>query len=444
MHVPVVTGLSRTSLQKPISNLKLTMYFIVQVTLLCTLGVANAFSGDRHFNQLKQALAGEQKRGLFLAKVAGNQTDCKQVQEVIDAQDFEYSPSSQVISVHDICFVSFRIPSPQRRRTDVEFVKQLPKVEYLENLVFTHAQSSQVSGCFPSIRFPWSSCQPRSWGLDRIDQPNLPLNKKPFHPVYTGVGVTIYTLDTGINKEHQDFGGRANLGADFVNEGFVEDRNGHGTHCAGTAAGKEYGVAKDAVIVAVKVLSQTGIGKTDSLLYGLGWAVEHARDVPAVINLSVGVSTKSRAVDEAVNAASRAGHIVVVAAGSDGEDACGRSPSGTGKVGPLGGVISVGATDKNDQRSPLSNHNCTDIYAPGIDISSLWIGSAQATRRRSGTSVAAAHVSGVAAMLLQKHNMQKEMAQKEMFSIAAQNQITNLTKPDEARFKNLLLQIPRL
>jgi hypothetical protein len=282
-----------------------------------------------------------------------------------------------------------------------------------------------------------TSVTPGSWGQDRIDQ-STGIDGN-YSPDYTGAGVSVYVLDTGVNVAHQDLQGRASFGADFIIESEPSDQNGHGSHVAGTVAGATYGVAKQAKIVAVKVLSGSGSGSNTGVINGIGWASANA-PVPSVITMSLG-GGKSQATDDAVTAAFNKGHIVTVAAGNDDVDACGTSPAA---AGGKGGVITVMATDKpsgnSDVRAGYSSYgSCCDIFAPGSDIVSIWKGSSTATNTISGTSMATPHVAGVAAQLLQKHNMDRAAALAELFASSSKDTVSD----PQPGSPNLMLQSPK-
>jgi len=273
----------------------------------------------------------------------------------------------------------------------------------------------------------------KSWGIDRIDQPNLPLDGASFKGAYDGSGQTIYIIDTGINKDHVDFGGRASYGASFIDGEGDADQNGHGSHCAGSAAGGSYGVARRAKVKGVKVLSGQGSGTFAGILDGIKWAVADASG-PSVLSMSLG-GGRNQAMNDAAVSASNGGHIVVVAAGNDSADACSYSPAG---AGGKGSVITVGSTARNDAMSSFSNYgSCTDIYAPGTDITSAWKGGSSASKTISGTSMACPHVAGVASVLLQKHNGNKAAAVAELYSLSVSGKISGLPSGP-----NKLLQVP--
>jgi hypothetical protein len=285
-----------------------------------------------------------------------------------------------------------------------------------------------------------NSLAPPSWGLDRVDQKSLPMDGKKYSASHTGAGVFVYIVDTGILKSHVQFGSRAIYGGDFINEGKQADQNGHGTHCAGTALGSTYGIAPDATLVGVKVLSGGGSGSTSGVIGGVNWVRNDVknRGLPsAVMSMSLG-GGKSSAMDDAVKDASDDGLIVTVAAGNSNNDACTMSPAGAGGNGPAGGVITVSASTSSDSRASYSSYgSCTDMYAPGSSITSAWIGSNTAKNTISGTSMATPHVAGVMALLLEKHNGDKTAAVNEAFALTVSGKIK-----DAKGTPNLLLQVP--
>ncbi|UGY94240.1 S8 family peptidase [Streptomyces gobiensis] len=235
---------------------------------------------------------------------------------------------------------------------------------------------------------------PPSWGLDRIDQEETKGNDAYTYTDSAGEGVTAYVIDTGVRISHSDFEGRAEYGFDAVDgDEEADDGNGHGTHVAGTIAGAEHGVAKKARVVAVRVLDDDGSGTTEGVIAGIDWVTENA-DGSSVANMSLGGGA-DEALDAAVRKSIEAGITYGVAAGNESTDA------GQGSPARIKEAITVASSTDTDEQSDFSNYGgVIDLYAPGSDITSTWIGDDKATKTISGTSMAAPHVAGAAVLYL--------------------------------------------
>jgi subtilisin family serine protease len=238
-----------------------------------------------------------------------------------------------------------------------------------------------------------------TWGLDRIDQEDLPLNNTYVYEK-NGTGVDAYIIDTGISTSHTNFGGRAQFGVDTTSNPDLMC-SGHGTHVAGTVGSQTYGVAKNVNLISVRVLDCISPSVSD-LVAGIDWVIDTRQQAspvpPAVANISLGTANVSVSFNSAVNALVDSGVTTVVAAGNSNADACGSSPASASKV------ISVGASTITDGRASFSNFgSCVDIFAPGKDITSTWTASNTSTNTISGTSMASPHVAGAVAQYLQAH-----------------------------------------
>jgi hypothetical protein len=235
-----------------------------------------------------------------------------------------------------------------------------------------------------------------TWGLDRIDQRDRPLNTTYVYN-FTAAGVHAYVIDTGIRATHSEFTGRVGNGVDFVNDGEgTNDCNGHGTHVAGTIGGTVYGVAKQVILHPVRTFDCDGRTDASTVIAAVDWVTaNHVK--PAVANMSISGAGYAP-LDTAVMNSIDAGVTYVVAAGTNDVDACTESPA------RVGAAITVGASDMTDVRSTFSNWGtCVDLFAPGSGITSASFTGDSATNTMDGTSTASPHVAGVAALYLSQH-----------------------------------------
>ncbi len=261
--------------------------------------------------------------------------------------------------------------------SEIESIRLHPDVVHIERDEIMHTDATQ---------------SPVGWGLDRIDQTDLPLNSS-YSYTATGAGVTAYIIDTGIRTTHVEFGGRAS-GVFTAIGGGTEDCNGHGTHVAGIVGSARWGVAKQVSLKAVRVLDCTGSGNTSGVIAGVDWVTANAVK-PAVANMSLG-GPASVALDQAVQSSIASGITYAVAAGNNNGDACLGSPA------RLPEALTVGATTITDARASYSNFGtCLDIFAPGSGIVSAYMNSDTDSASLSGTSMATPHVVGVAALYLE-------------------------------------------
>jgi len=271
-------------------------------------------------------------------------------------------------------------------------LEQDPSVSYIEPDSYAYTSSTTQTNA--------------TWGLDRIDQRALPLDGKYGYNA-TGQGVTAYIIDTGIKTTHNEFGNRAKRGFDAFG-GDSEDCNGHGTHVAGTVGGTVFGVAKGVTLVGVRVLDCGGSGTFSGVIAGMDWVASEAKG-PSVANMSLG-GGKSTAVNDAVKRMYDAGVPVIVAAGNGNllgleQPACDVSPASAPTA------YTVGATTNSDAKTSWSNYgDCVDIFAPGASITAAWHTNDTDTRTISGTSMAAPHVAGVAALFLESNKSASSQA----------------------------------
>jgi len=264
-----------------------------------------------------------------------------------------------------------------------------------------------------------------TWGLNRIGADSRGR---------TGSGATIYVQDTGVRVSHVEFEGRAASALDVTSGSAVEcngdvncagDRQSHGTHCAGTTAGKTYGVAPSAAVRAVKTLSDQGSGARSWQYTAIDWVTVNGVR-PAVISMSLGGSGADPGYTTVIDAAVNNGVVVVVAAGNSNSDACNFSPAFADNA------ITVGSTTSTDARSSFSNYGrCVNIWAPGSNVLSAGITSDTSSSTKSGTSMACPHVSGAAAIVLSGNPTMKSSAVlQEMLDTAYLNVLSGLKTGD--------------
>lgn len=309
-------------------------------------------------------------------------TEARQNQILVDMQKGVYRSSSNEEQINKLGFVyetALKGFSATLTKESVEFLQNDPAVDYVEQDYIISVNAVQT----PTP----------SWGLDRVDQRDLPLDDV-YQPETDGSGVHVYIIDTGADVSHDEFADRIGAGYDFVdNDSNPDDCDGHGTHVAGTAGGVNVGVAKNSTIHPVRVLDCQGSGFYSQIIAGVDWVAANYI-TPAVANMSLG-GPASSSLDAAVNNAIDAGVSFVVAAGNDDNDACNTSPA------RVPNAITVASSTISDQRSGFSNTGtCVDIFAPGSDIYSAIPGGYDSF---NGTSMAAPHVAGVAALYLESN-----------------------------------------
>ncbi|HWH00308.1 MAG TPA: S8 family serine peptidase [Pilimelia sp.] len=317
--------------------------------------------------------------GEYLVKLKGQASLAAQAHAQVadEAQSLARRHGAKPFAVYSAALRGFavRLTEAQARK-----LAQDPAVQYVE-------QNGRV-------RLLDTQTNPPSWGLDRIDQRNLPLNSSYTYPT-TASNVNVYVLDTGVYTAHSDFGGRARSALDTIRDGRNgQDCHGHGTHVAGTVAGARFGVAKGARIHSLRVLGCDGNGSYAGITEAIDWVTRNHQK-PAVANMSLGGRGTNASMEAAVRNAVNAGVPFAIAAGNDNIDACQFTPAREPAA------ITVGATTSTDARSSFSNWGrCLDIFAPGSNIVSASHTNANGSLSMNGTSMASPHVAGVAALYL--------------------------------------------
>lgn len=328
-----------------------------------------------------------------------------------------------------------------------DLVESLRRQQLLETLVESHRQPlevpdfiNQLGKLFEDKATKRLEQADAPWGLSRVSQRERPaLLDRYVYPESAGKGVDVYIIDTGINIEHEEFEGRARWGKTIPLFDMDIDGNGHGTHCAGTIGGKTFGLAKKANLYAVKVLRTNGFGTNADVIKGVEWVIREGKrrartGRKAVANMSLG-GGRSISLERVVNRAVASGIHFAVAAGNDNEDACNYSPAAAK------GPVTVGASTRADDMAFFSNHgSCVDIFAPGLDILSTWIGAKNATNTISGTSMASPHVAGVMALYLAERDLTPEELKAMLIEHSGKDLLSEL--PDDT--ENRLLSIEPL
>jgi subtilisin family serine protease len=323
-------------------------------------------------HRLSLAVAASIAAALAIAPAAHARKIPGQYIVTLDASDGDTVAKEKGIKAKHVYKAALRGFAASLNETQLERLRADPRVAAIEEDQEVTASTTQ-SGA--------------TWGLDRADQRALPLSST-YSYTTTASTVTAYIIDTGLQANHPQFGTRARNVYDALG-GNGSDCNGHGTHVAGTIGGATYGIAKAVKLRGVRVLGCNGSGATSGIIAARDWLRTTAVR-PAVANMSLGGGF-STALNSAAANLSNSGVFLAVAAGNESQNACNVSPASAA------GVFTTAASDRTDLRASFSNYgSCVEGYAPGVAITSAWIGST--TKTISGTSMATPHVAGVAAL----------------------------------------------
>jgi subtilisin family serine protease len=346
------------------------------IALVCLLAIPAVFADGHNKDKVKKAKRNKIS-GQYIVVLEDRYTSLG-VDAIAD--DLSGKHHGRKKQVYDKSLKGF---SAEMSDADAADLADDPRVKYVEEDSIVSLDTTQTGA---------------TWGIDRVDQRNLPLDGNYTYNT-TASNVHAYIVDTGILITHTQFGGRASVGVDEIGDGRNGiDCNGHGTHVSGTVGGSTYGVAKGVSLVAVRVLDCGGSGTNSGVIAGVNWVAANAIK-PAVANMSLGGGV-SQALDDAVTAAVNSGVVFAVAAGNgdangNAVDACTTSPA------RAPAAITVSATDITDHKPTFANTGtCVDIFAPGVNITSSWFSSTTATNTISGTSMATPHVAGASALYL--------------------------------------------
>lgn len=359
----------------PMRNFKESTSMMIKRIL--ALSVSLALGSSVMASELRRVEGAIEGKYIVVLKEDSLRPDAQGMRNAVEnaAVDLSARFDLNVERVYGHALAGFAVGASEK---DIARLLHDPRVEYVEE---------------DGMMYPIATQSNATWGLDRVDQRDLPLNGTYIYTP-TASNVRAYVIDTGILASHTDFGGRVLAGATAISDGRgASDCNGHGTHVAGTIGGATWGVAKAIKLVPVRVFGCTGGAANSTIISGIDWVAANAVK-PAVANMSLGGSASST-IDSATNNLINSGVTVIVAAGNDNQNACNFSPA------RVANAMTVGSTTSSDARSSFSNYgSCVNIFAPGSSIKSAWWSSNSATNTISGTSMASPHVAGGAALYL--------------------------------------------